>query len=386
MGVMDERAAAAAPAGRVAPRSGRRLAFAVLVLGLLCTLCAPFFVDLIDHSAPRIRAGQVDYSAYGPLQAPVELKGDWRVAWRSAPQPGATFPLPAPGAWEGAHGSAPTLPQQGAASYHVTVRGLEAGRYTVFLPSQFAGTRAAVNGEVRSERGAAGATPAATRYLVRSHQVGFETDGSDVDLRIDVSAWFHRDNGLLVTPLLGREGPMANWAVLDWIRSLLLMTTLLLLACYGAVVFLFRPKDRASLYFGLSCLLLLPLEGVFAHDNLVMIALPGLSFLGMLTFQYLTGAVALALILAYTHALFPRESPRLIYRLTQAAIGAMGLLYAACAARGDTLALSQASQACTAVRLGAIFYIVLVVLAASVRRRARRAGRARCGPPVRPCR
>jgi PAS domain S-box-containing protein len=362
---------AAAPQGETQPkrRSGRRLVFALAVLGLLCLVCAPFFADLVDHRAPPVRSGVADYSSYGALKGPSELKGDWRIVWRSAPAPGATFELRAPGPWKGAHSRAPTLPEQGAASYHVTLRGLQPGRYTLFVPSLYAGSRVTVGAGQPSDRGAAGAGPRDTRYLVRAHQVTFEADGSDLDVRIDVSAWFHRDNGLLVTPLVGPEAAMAGWATLDWIRSLLLMASLLLLGCYGVVVFMFRPQDRASLYFGLSCLFLLPLIGIFSHDNLVMIALPGLSFPGMLSLQYLTGALGLGLMLAYTHELFPKESPRLLYHLAQAAIGTMAFLYAAFAILGDTLALSQVSQACTAIRIGATVYVVLVVLAASIRRR-----------------
>jgi hypothetical protein len=124
-----------------------------------------------------------------------------------------------------------------------------------------------------------------------------------------------------VTPIFGLSQPMNRWITTDWLRSLLLITSLLLLACYGAVVFLFRPQDRASLYFALACLFLLPLIGVFSHDNILMIALPNLSFRGMMAIQYVTSALALGLVLAYAHDLFPRESPRYLYLPLLAVIG-----------------------------------------------------------------
>ena len=46
------------------PSPHRRFVFAVVVLGLLCVLCAPFFIDLVDHDAPVARDGVVDYASW----------------------------------------------------------------------------------------------------------------------------------------------------------------------------------------------------------------------------------------------------------------------------------------------------------------------------------
>ena len=49
-----------------------------------------------------------------------------------------------------------------------------------------------------------------------------------------------------------------------------------------------------ALTFALASVALVPMIGVFQHDNLLMVAYPGFSFLQMLTVQYLSGSIALA--------------------------------------------------------------------------------------------
>ncbi len=358
--------AAAAPTPRT---SGRRLWFAVLVLGLLSLLVAPFFVDLIAHGAPRAVRGEVSYRGWGPLTAPVELTGQWRLEWKSAPAPGTRMLADVPGVWAGEHPGGPALPVVGAASYHLTIRDLPAGRYTLFVPTLYGATRVAVNGRTISQRGVLGTDRASTVYEVRSHEAVIDADGAPIDLQIDMATFHHRDNGLNVTPLLGLSSAMSGWITLDWLRSFLLITSLLLLACYGLVVFLFRPQDRASLWFAMACLTLLPLVAVFSHDNLLMIALPFIDFRTMLSLQYVAGAAALGFILGYTNQLFPRENLRIAYWALQALTVLLFVIYAVLAVVGDTLVMSQASEWSVGLRSAAFVYMLGVVGLASWRKR-----------------
>ena len=351
------------------PSPARRFIFAVVVLSLLSALCAPFFIDLVANDAPRARGGVVSYASWGPLSQPVELKGEWRLTWHTAPAPGASLPIQVPGEWVGAEVAGKTLPEGGAASYHLLIRDLPPGRYTLYVPSLFGAMRIIANDRELSSRGRYGLTPETSKYPFRSQQVVIDTDGSDLRLRIDMSTFQHRDNGLKKAPMLGLSEPMDRWITLDWLQTLLLVTALLLLACYGLVVFLFRPLERASLYFGLACICLLPFAALLAHDNLLTVAMPSLSLNTMLVGQFLTSAAAVGFALAYVRALYPRETPRIPYLIMQG----LNLLrlgaYVAVGAMGDTVLLSQASQMAASYRTLAFVCMLAVVIAAVVRRR-----------------
>src|SRR5436190_17728329 len=119
------------------PARARRALLAMLVLLVLSVICSPFFVDRVDHDAPAAARGVLDVSAYGPLTAPIELKGVWRVDWLTPPVAGASFWLPVPRMWAGAKVNGHVLPQSGAASYHLTLRGVQPGRYMLFMPKTY---------------------------------------------------------------------------------------------------------------------------------------------------------------------------------------------------------------------------------------------------------
>jgi adenylate cyclase len=338
-------------------------------MALLAALCAPFFIDLVAHDAPRARGGVMDYARWGPLNAPVQLKGDWRLVWRTAPLAGTTLPIYVPGEWSGARRGGPTLPENGVASYELTIRGLRAGRYTLYVTQMFNATRVIVNGRILSSRGVFGMTPATTRDMHRSQEVTFDADGRDLDLRIDLATFHHRDNGLKTAPVLGLSDPMSRWISLDWMQSFLLVTSLLLLACYGLVVFLFRPQERASLYFGVACLFLLPFAAMLGHDNLIEVAAPTISLRTMLAGQFITSAAAIGLALAYVRELFPRETPRLPYWVFQSLNGLRLAIYIGLAITGDTMMLSRVSQWASILRTLAFVSMLLVVVAACIRKR-----------------
>jgi adenylate cyclase len=347
----------------------RRFSLAALLLILLAGLCAPFFVDPIAHNAPKARGGVVDYAAWGPLTRPVGLEGQWRLTWRTAPAPGATLMAPVPAEWAGLRAGAATLPESGTGSYQLTIHGLAAGRYELFAGPFFGATRIRINGRTLQEGGVLGATSATTKDLHRAQEVTFETDGSDVELEYDVASFHHHDNGLGSAPILGLSEAMNRWVALDWLKSLLLVSSLMLLACYGLVVFLYRPLERASLFFGVTCVLLLPFAAEGAHDDLIALAAPGLSLNGLLTGQYLTSAAAVGVALAYVRELYPRETPALPYWLLQGLNTARVLLYAAIGLTGDTLLLSHVSQWASALRTATFVGMLAVVVAACARRR-----------------
>jgi adenylate cyclase len=362
-----EAEAATVPAEAPAGPGWRRTALALVVAGLLSLLCASFFVDQIAHDAPRARGGVADFSRFGPLTRPVELNGQWGMTWLSAPTPGKTLPFTVPGEWVSQYAG---LPNGAAATFRLKILGLRAGRYTLFVPKEFAATRIWVNGRILSERGRFGLTAGSVQEERRAQEVVFElAQPGDVDLGVDF-AMFHYDATGFGEPLVfGLSDAMARWTVTEWIASVLQIAALFLLVCYGAVSFVFRPQDRASLWSAATFLMLLPYAAVVSHDDLLLVAFPALDGRGVMGLQYTTSTLALAFGLAYTRALFPAETPRRLYGLLQGLMGLRFLVYAAVALYGDTVLLAHLARWSTVLRVGPIVYILAVVAVAAWRRR-----------------
>src|SRR5690349_2795790 len=100
--------------GSKGAHSGRKLGLALLVLAVLSLICGPFFVDTLDSGAPTARAGAVSFAGYGPLDAPVPLKGEWRARWLSAPDGPKDVFIAVPGEWAGIRVGGATMPKGAA--------------------------------------------------------------------------------------------------------------------------------------------------------------------------------------------------------------------------------------------------------------------------------
>ena len=341
-------------------------------VALLCALCAPLFVDTVDHTAPKPSAGTVDFASFGPLTRPVELAGEWKLVWRSgAPGPprGSERRTTVPGRWSDEAINGQTLPGQGAASYRLTIKGLRPGRYALYVPTIYAASRVIANGQELSTWGTPGDSAATTLATVKAHDVIIDVGKAPLELQLDVSSYHQRDDGLEGAPLFGLARPMAQWVALDWLRSFLLLASMLILACYGLVISLFRREDRSWRFFSLAAFAMLPVMAVFSHDNLVFVAFPDMSLLALRAIEYLTVVVGMYGIVAYTDALFPQDSPRLPFRILLGVLVLDFVAYAVAAVVGGTLALSEVAYWSLWVRIGTMIYLIGLVLLATLRRR-----------------
>ena len=355
------------------PRNARqRLWLALFALTVMLALVAPFFVDSVDRHAPRAQAGAIDFTGYRALNRPVEMIGTWQMTWLG-PQPGPAPPVFAhvPEQWEGIRlpGGA-VLPAGGRARYDIVLRGMQAGKYVIHMPSMWAGSRIYVDGQAVSGSGSVGSSPATSRYHLRAQNIAFSTDGRDVPIGVELSTFHHRENGLLTPPVLGLATAMDEWFALQWSRKSLYNISLILIASLGIAVFLFRPQDRASLYFGLSCLFFLPNSAMLGFDNSLQVMFPSMSFTAALGLQYILGAFAALFFFANAHELFPGESSKFLARFIIGSFCLIALVHGVYFYRGDTLGASYMQQGVAfPLALFTLVYMVAIVLRAVWRKR-----------------
>ena len=358
-----------------------RLVLTLTALGLMLALVAPLFQDPVDHTAVTVRAGVADFGPFGAgadgrraMDRPIELAGDWRLTWLGGPgkgpPPGTVTNVRVPGQWYGAQSPGGPLPQSGAARYETVLKHLPPGRYQLYIPEISGASRVIVDGELVSARGRFSTDKARLRYEVRSHTVPLQSSGADIHLALEVAMMLHRDNGLEQPPVIGSPQPMEDWFALKWARTMLNALSLLLIAALGIALFLYRPNDRASLFFGIACLAFLPNSLIIGFDNVLLIAVPSMSFQTMIAIQYFGGTIASAFLLSTAHTLFPGESPRIVF-------GAFsGFFFAHFLSEilfvlmlGDTLAASQIQRLFIAVMLAMLLWLLVIVARATWRGR-----------------
>lgn len=346
--------------------------FALIVLGLMLLLVAPFFVDRLASDAPKPIAGRLTFPAGATPGRPVALDGRWRLDWRGTDgRAVAGLSAPVPGNWEGLPlpGGAGVLPAGGTGRFSLTIDGLAPGRYRLYVPLVFGPYRVEVDGRPVGGFGrfAAPGTPAITEP--RGLDVPITATGAPVRLAVTIGAGGHRDTGFSDPPVLGVEAAMQRWTALAWAKALLFQAALVLLAANSLIAFLFRRQDRASLYLAVAALMAIPGTAVLSHDNLLLLAWPVLSFPAMLFLQYVCTGLGVLFFLLYTRALFPVEAARWLVGPPMAVLALWIAAQLGAFALAGTLAASRVAQAWPFVSGFAFLAVFAVVVRAALQGR-----------------
>jgi adenylate cyclase len=362
----------------VAARSGstfRQNWYALFVLAILCIGVAPFFSSNIDPRPPVAVDGIVSFAGRPPLDRPVTLGGEWRFQWKSSLGTVPTSEIPAqymrvPGYWEGRKSSiGARFPGQGRADYSLIIKDLPVGIYRVHVPMVFAGSRIFLNGRLMSTRGLVGTDAATTRYHWRSSDFFFEADGSDVELKYEVAAFLHRDNGIDGAPVIGLVDAMQSMFALRWAQELLFQAALMLLAVYSLVVYLFRTEDKPSLYHAIASTLFIPVSAMLGFDNMLLLLFPSMTFSVMLPLVYLSAAGAMVAFLSYAVSMFPKENTPWVYRSIVALIAGFFTLQVVTFLWSGTLLTSQINGKQVFIMLIVFAYMIVVLVRAVMRNR-----------------
>ena len=180
-------------------RGWRQQLLAIAVLFAVLAVCSTVYLDLIDHDAPRVSAGEVRLKPGSTLARPIQLSGDWRAVRLDAGSD--AFPIAVPGPWLGQpDATGRPLPGSGVVRYAVTVRGLAPGTYVLYSPTLYEATRLWIDGRPSGGRGIVGRDAATTTYHLGATNTPFVTDGRDVRIVLDIAAFHHRDTGIESAP------------------------------------------------------------------------------------------------------------------------------------------------------------------------------------------
>jgi adenylate cyclase len=364
----DLPAEADAAASAALPHSlGRRFFYSLTVLALLTALCLPLMFDTTASGSPRAATGIIDFGRWGALDRPVELNGQWAIRLDEGAGAGRTGFAVVPGNWTD---SLPDWTDQARVTYSLEVTGLRDGSYVLYAPSLYGASEVRVDGHVMSRRGRIASPPSASTYHVRSHDIPLMVSGGRTRIDIELATGQHRDHGMESAPVIGLRDAMRDWTALKWAREILYNVALLLVSGLTLANFLFRPQDRAPLYFGLACFFFIPSAAVLGFDNILLIAMPGMDLATMIAFQYASGALAIAFFVAYAAALFPREAWRLPTLAVFAVFAVLLAIQLVQAAIGRTYEASLLQQWVVLSTVLALFYIIAIVTRAALRKRS----------------
>ncbi|MBP7264513.1 MAG: adenylate/guanylate cyclase domain-containing protein [Spirochaetia bacterium] len=268
--------------------------------------------------APKASAGAMDLRGVD-LERPVALDGDWEFHWKRFVDPGAFLDGTAPRAdtvdlfpSEWSSYSIAGVDMRGYGTWHLRVRGLKPGSaYGIKASSFLSAAFIYVNGELVDSHGSPGATAAAEKPGWKSSVALFQADPDGVvDLVLHVSNFADRSGGIRTSILFGTPRAVLGAKERAVAYELFVVGAIVVMGAYYLGLFAFRRRDRASLWFGLICLVL-GLRVLFYDEYYIQALFPGMTFRALFVGGYLTFTAAAALFAAFVRATFPREFPRI---------------------------------------------------------------------------
>jgi serine/threonine-protein kinase len=287
----------------------------------------------------------------------VALEGGWAFYWGrladgTHPLDGVPDAYLRPRMWN----SDGAYPAFGYATFQLVVRLASAPQQLMLLTSQTdrACRVVVLDAEHRTlarfASGTVGDRPDRTRELLRPGELAFDAAG-EITLIMSVSNFSSARGGPWAAPLLGRRASLERQAHGRRYIELVVVGMLLMIALHYFVIFALRRSERATLWFGLSCLSLAVRALVLArYIEEFFPATPRGGLL--LRIEYMSLATSVAPFAWFLFSLFPRYVPRWF-----------ALLYTAGSAVLFGLALAAPSLIVTSTNLPfSIFALVGLVL------------------------
>ena len=265
----------------------------------------------------------------------VQLRGEWEFYWARLLTPedfrGPDPPVPdgyvrVPGVWNaltvdgrpvGARGYGTyrlliQLPSQGGpggSGGHSGEHPLTERSLAIHVPWAFSAYALWINGVPAARNGSVGTASELMTPQFLPVTAPVPARHETLELIVQVSNFHHRNGGLWNTPLLGSHELLARRQAGRLAADAVLAGAILFMGIYHLVIFAWFKERRASLYLGVSCLVV-ALRTAVTGEHLLDQITGGMPWELELRLEYLTGYGVLAFSCAFLRSLFPAETPR----------------------------------------------------------------------------
>jgi len=276
----------------------------------------------------------------------INLSGEWGFYWNELVDPDqiATQNLgiyvAVPDTWTSYSKNGENLPPEGFATYNLTVYLPDDDQvYGLYNEGQGSAYKLWVDGRLLAQNGQVGTDSRSMTPEKKPGSFFFQPDGEMVEMVLQISNFNHRKAGFRNTLLLGMAGTIHQHQMQSWFIDAFSVGTLFVMGLYYIVIYIFRSKDKAPLYFGILCWLAAVRIGV-TNQNTLLTHLPSLSWETALRIEYLTFFFAPPLFTLFMKHLYPRDVEGWFVRL----VLGLGIFFSLFVFLSDTLLLSYTSS------------------------------------------
>jgi len=219
-----------------------------------------------DTPAPRAVQGVLDLNRRSLSGGRVvALDGQWEFYWdrlltpddfrqENAPEPTGFFSLP--GTWRGRSIGAEHPGSTGKATYRLRLLSDTAsGRLVLRIFDIHEAYKLWADGKLIAQSGVPGDSVETERPARTDKLAEIPFQGRPIELVLQVSNFHFRRGGVTEPILAALPGPLEAEQIRDWAISIFFAGCMLVMGVYHLVLYYWRKRDVAPLYFGLYCLL-----------------------------------------------------------------------------------------------------------------------------------
>lgn len=187
-------------------------------------------------------------------------------------------------------------------SYRFVLTGLSPGRrYAFYLYDSLTAYEIFADGQSIARMGTPATAPSFTKPAIRVQSAPFEATGSRVEIVLHVASHSSHLVGIWQKTLFGPEDAIHRYEVRAKMADAFVNGAILFMTLYVWILFLVMRKDRAILYFALSCSFV-TLKSLLSGQQLLMGTYPGIPYeVGLRTAYLMVPAIVV------TFELFARE-------------------------------------------------------------------------------
>ncbi|MBN2078522.1 MAG: response regulator [Spirochaetes bacterium] len=146
------------------------------------------------------------------------------------------------------------LPPNGFATYRIVIKVKDRNMKLAMDIDQAATYRLFIDGKFVTEKGVVGTQKEGTEHYWGTEIVTFQPQGDEVELVFHVSNYRVYSGGMWVQILLGAEKEIITFKYFKIALEFFLIGSLLIMAIYHFILFLFGKRQREYLAFGILCL------------------------------------------------------------------------------------------------------------------------------------
>lgn len=282
----------------------------VLLMLILLPIC--FFAEA--QQPARTIDGVLDLGSLNQNEI-IDLEGKWEFYWKRLYTP-KDFKeekidvkkeyIALPRAWNGLVINNQELGGFGFATYRLIIKNVKGQVYGIKMPRVLTSYNLWINGELTATSGvvANNKEKMVPQYL--THVKYFKPHTDTVEIVIQVSNFKHRSGGILENIKLGPEDKITDLRNRNIALDLFLFGCLFIFGFYHISLYLFRPKNKGPLYFGVYTLLI-SLRTLLVGEIFFINLFPYFSWELAHKVQTLAFYIGVSLVVLFLKSLYPKE-------------------------------------------------------------------------------